>query len=73
VTCIGTLALNNISLRIMYRVSERLPGCRSQADCAGALYGRVLLADTTYHVIGCHLTRNARDYLPSHRMPFNKE
>lgn len=40
-TCFTTLALNNISLRVMYAVSQRLPDCRSQSECAGSLFGGV--------------------------------
>ena len=40
-TCFLSLILNNVSLRVMHAVSQRLPDCRSQGDCAGTLYGTI--------------------------------
>lgn len=51
-TCFLALTLNNISLRVMHAVSQRLPDCRSQGDCAGTLYGTVgrVVAMTCIHL-----------------------
>lgn len=38
-TCLGTIALNNISLRVMYSVHTRFPELHSQAHAAGSLFG----------------------------------
>ena len=39
ITCFGTLAINNISLRIMYATHTRFPEARSQGEAAGILFG----------------------------------
>ena len=38
-TCIATIALNNISLRVMYAVHTRFPELHSQAHAASSLFG----------------------------------
>ena len=40
-TCFGTLAINNISLRIMYATHTRFPEAKSQGEAAGILFGPV--------------------------------